>query len=175
MYQKAWCTCRAVVLIIKPVVFLKSSLWSSSWLLKLPISRRVRTHEKNSGDAVRRLGTIIQSIFCAQSEASIRLTVWKWSGESPARLTAPGSPRMRRALLENLTDRCGLLRQKNSKTQRSEDKMRIDWVSSGQTEKYFALGQDARTSRRPRAKYFPLRVSRSVQVDISLGSVLERF
>ena len=45
-------------------------------------SRRIRTHEKNSGDAVRRLGTIIQSIFCAQSGASIRLTVWKWSGES---------------------------------------------------------------------------------------------
>ena len=45
-------------------------------------SRRVRTHEKNSGDAVRQLGTIIQSIFCAQSGASIRLTVWKWSGES---------------------------------------------------------------------------------------------
>ena len=45
-------------------------------------SRRVRTHEKNSGDAVRRLGTIIQSIFCAQSVASIRLTVWEWSGET---------------------------------------------------------------------------------------------
>ena len=45
-------------------------------------SRRVRTHEKNSGETVRRLGTIIQSIFCAQSGASIRLTVWKWSGES---------------------------------------------------------------------------------------------
>ena len=68
-------------------------------------SRRVRTHEKNSGDAVRRLGTIIQSIFCAQSGTSIRLTVWKWSGDSrypgafvapflPARLTGPGSPRM---------------------------------------------------------------------------------
>ena len=73
-------------------------------------SRRVRTHEMNSGDAVRRLGTIIQIIFCAQSGASIRLTVWKWSGESrypgalppmlenfcraflPARLTAPRSP-----------------------------------------------------------------------------------
>ena len=46
-------------------------------------SRRVRTQEKNSGETVRRLGTIIiQSIFCAQSIASIRLTVWKWSGES---------------------------------------------------------------------------------------------
>ena len=45
-------------------------------------SRRVRTHEKNSGDAVRRLSTIIQSILCAQSGAGIRLTVWKWSGES---------------------------------------------------------------------------------------------
>ena len=75
-------------------------------------SRRVRTHEKNSGDAVRRLGTIIESIVCAQSGANIRLTVWKWTGESrypeafppvlenfrrafsPARLIAPGSPRM---------------------------------------------------------------------------------
>ena len=46
-------------------------------------SRRVRTHEKNAGDAVRRLGTIIQSIICAQSGASIRLTVWKWTSESP--------------------------------------------------------------------------------------------
>ena len=45
-------------------------------------SGHVRTQEKNSGDAVRRLGTIIQSIFCAQSGASICLTVWKWSGES---------------------------------------------------------------------------------------------
>ena len=48
-------------------------------------SRHVRTHEKNSGDAVRRLGTIMQSIFCAQSGASIRLTVWEWSGESVPR------------------------------------------------------------------------------------------
>ena len=48
-------------------------------------SRRVRAHEKNSGDAVRRLGTIIQRIFCAQSGTSILLTVWKWSGESPPR------------------------------------------------------------------------------------------
>ena len=45
-------------------------------------SRRVRNHEKKSGDAVRRLGTILQSIFCAQSRASIRLAAWKWSGES---------------------------------------------------------------------------------------------
>ena len=45
-------------------------------------SRRVRTHEKNSGETVRRLGTIIQSIFCTQSGAGIRLNFWKWSGES---------------------------------------------------------------------------------------------
>ena len=31
---------------------------------------------------VRRLGTIIQSIFCAQSGAGIPLNFWKWSGES---------------------------------------------------------------------------------------------
>ena len=45
-------------------------------------SCRVRTHEKNSGETVRRLGTIIQSIFCAQSGAGIRLNFWKWSVES---------------------------------------------------------------------------------------------
>ena len=44
-------------------------------------SRRVRTHEKNSGETVRRLGTIIQSIFCAQSGAGIRLNFWKQFGE----------------------------------------------------------------------------------------------
>ena len=42
-------------------------------------SRSVRTHEENSGETVRRLGTIIQNIFCAQSGASIRLTFWIWS------------------------------------------------------------------------------------------------
>ena len=63
-------------------------------------SSRVRTHEKNSRDAVRRLGTIIQSIFCAQSGASIRLTVWKWSGESrypgalPSALEIPNIPQL---------------------------------------------------------------------------------
>ena len=80
-------------------------------------SRRVRTHEENSGETVRRLGTIIQNIFCAQSGDSIRLT----SGNGPvrvgtkglfrlylkcfvapflpARLTAPGSPRMHSAMI----------------------------------------------------------------------------
>ena len=38
-------------------------------------SRRVQTHEKNSGETVRRLGTMIQSIFCAQSGAGVRLNV----------------------------------------------------------------------------------------------------
>ena len=52
------------------------------YIVRRDNSRRVRTHEKNSGDAVRRLGTIIQSIFCAQSGASICLTVWKWSGDN---------------------------------------------------------------------------------------------
>ena len=62
--------------------------------------RRVPTHEKNSRDAVHRLGTIIQSIFCAQSGASIRLTVWKWSGESrypgalPSVLEIPNIPQL---------------------------------------------------------------------------------
>ena len=45
-------------------------------------SRHVRTHKNNSEDSVRLLGTIIQSIFCVQSGASIRLTGLKLSGES---------------------------------------------------------------------------------------------
>ena len=45
-------------------------------------SRRVRTYEKNSGETVWRLGTIIQSIFCAQSGTSIRLNFWKQLSES---------------------------------------------------------------------------------------------
>ena len=40
-------------------------------------SLRARTHEKNLGETVCRLGTIIQSIFCAQSGAGIRLNFWK--------------------------------------------------------------------------------------------------
>ena len=40
-------------------------------------SRRVRTHEKNLGETVRRLGSKIQSIFCAQLGAGIRLNFWK--------------------------------------------------------------------------------------------------
>ena len=81
-------------------------------------SRHVRTHEKNSGDAVRQLGTIIQRIICAQSGASIRLTVWKWSGESryPGALPPelenfrrafsprPGSPRMTKWPLRDVSE-----------------------------------------------------------------------
>ena len=50
----------------------------------------------------------------------------------------------------------------------SYDKMLIDWVRSGRMGKYLALGQEVRTSLRlvrtpwPRAKYFPVRPSHSV-------------
>ena len=65
------------------VSWLRAFLWCMSQTSRDRVnSRHVRTHKKNSGDAVRRLGSIIQSIFCAQSGASIRLTVWKWSCES---------------------------------------------------------------------------------------------
>ena len=65
------------------VSWLRAFLWCMSQTSRdRDNSRRVRTHEKNSGQTVRRLGTIIQSIFCAQSGAGIRLNFWKWSGES---------------------------------------------------------------------------------------------
>ena len=65
------------------VSWLRAFLWCMSQKSRDRVnSRRVRTHEENSGETVRRLGTIIQNILCAQSGASIRLTFWKWSGES---------------------------------------------------------------------------------------------
>ena len=77
-------------------------------------SHRVRTHEKNSGDAVRRLGTIIQNIFVPNQEPAfawlfgnglvtvhtqglfrlgLRIFVAPFLS---TRLTAPGSPRISR-------------------------------------------------------------------------------
>ena len=38
MYKKAWCTCKVVVLLIKPMVFFRFSLPSASLDLKVPIS-----------------------------------------------------------------------------------------------------------------------------------------
>ena len=79
-------------------------------------SRRVRTHEKNSGETVRQLGTIIQAFFVPNQEAA---SAWIFGNSSvrvgaqglfcpyfqtfvspflPTRLTAPGSPRMLKAL-----------------------------------------------------------------------------
>ena len=68
-------------------------------------TRRARTHENNSRETGCRLGTIIQSIFCAQSGASIHLTVWKWSGESryPGALP-PVLENFRRAFSPGSTD-----------------------------------------------------------------------
>ena len=55
-------------------------------------SRRVWTHKKNSGETVRRLGTIIQSIFCAQSGAGMSKAVHdKLSKSSPKHTFLPGT------------------------------------------------------------------------------------
>ena len=68
-------------------------------------SRRGRTQERNSEETVRRLGTIIQSIFCTQSGAGIRLNFWKYLGESryPGALS-PVLENFRRALSPDPTD-----------------------------------------------------------------------
>ena len=87
--------------------------------------------------------------------------------KSPARGPYASSDRgtkTRTALLEkgvrneaNAAMNAFSLRQKNSKTQRSYDKMLIDWVRSGRTWRYLVLSLDARTS---------LRYSRSVRPDL---------
>ena len=103
-----------LLLIASEMLFDSSVVPLIVWLAKLggrtgqlwrDNSRLVRTHENNSGETVRRLGTIIQSIFCAQSGASIRLTVWKWPCES----RYPGAPppvleNFRRAISPGPTD-----------------------------------------------------------------------
>ena len=87
--------------------------------------------------------------------------------KSPARGPYASSDRGRKtrtALLEkgvrneaNAAMNAFSLRQKNSKTQRSYDKMLIDWVRLGWTWRYLVLSLDARTS---------LRYSRSVRPDL---------
>ena len=42
MYKKAWCACKVVVLLIKPIDFLTFSLPSASLDLKVPNNRRAR-------------------------------------------------------------------------------------------------------------------------------------
>ena len=60
------------------VSWMRAFLWCMSQKNRDPDnSRPVRTHEKNSGENVCRLGTTIQSIFCAQSGADICLNFWK--------------------------------------------------------------------------------------------------
>ena len=66
---------------VVPSLLVRKAWWTNRATVAR-YSRRVRTHEKISGETVSRLGTIVQSIFCAQSGNSILLTVWKWSRES---------------------------------------------------------------------------------------------
>ena len=83
-------------------------------------SRRVWTHEKNSGDAVRRLGTIIQSIFVLNQEPAFswpfgngpvrvgtqglfRPCLKRFVAPFRAQLTVPGSPRMDSVVISSLS------------------------------------------------------------------------
>ena len=58
-------------------------------------SRRVRNHEKKTGDAVRRLGTILAFAW-PSGNGPVRVSCLKpfVAPFLPTRLTAPGSPRM---------------------------------------------------------------------------------
>ena len=88
------------------VSWLRAFLWCLSQTSRdRDNSRRVRTHEKISGGTVRWLGTIIQSIFCAQPGAGICLNFWKLPGESryPGALS-PVLENFRPAFSSNPTD-----------------------------------------------------------------------
>ena len=68
-------------------------------------------------------------------------------------------------------------KREKGKARRSYNKMLIDWVRSGRTGKYLARGHGARTSLRsvrtpwPRAKYFPVRPSHSLNKYIIFTSI----
>ena len=69
------------------VSWLRAFLWCMSQTSRDRVnSRRVRTHEKNSGDAVRRLGSIIQSIFVPNQEPAF---AWLF-GNGPVRVGTQG-------------------------------------------------------------------------------------
>ena len=53
MYKKAWCTCKVVVLLIKPTVFLTFSLSSASLDLKVPILAGKRGSRRRSTTSFR--------------------------------------------------------------------------------------------------------------------------
>ena len=67
-------------------------------------SGRVRTHEKNSGDSVRRFGIIIQKFFCAQSGASIDRLVGNGLVSRYPRALLPALENFVRALFPDPTD-----------------------------------------------------------------------
>ena len=88
--------------------------------MKVPLARKTLVNEpdkngettavvyeltKRTQEVLFQFGTIIQSIFSAQSEVNICLTVWKWSGESQyPGVLLPVLEFFRRAFSPHLTD-----------------------------------------------------------------------
>ena len=88
--------------------------------MKVPLARKTLVNEpdkngettavvyeltKRTQEVLFRFGTIIQSIFSAQSEVNMCLTVWKWSGESQyPGVLLPVLEFFRRAFSPHLTD-----------------------------------------------------------------------
>ena len=95
------------VYIKQKVSWLHAFLWCMSQTSRdRDNSRRVRTHEKNSGETVRRLGTMIQSIFLCpiRSQHSLdRLEMVRW--ESVPRGFSAVLENLRRAFPPGPTDR----------------------------------------------------------------------
>ena len=106
------------------VSWLRAFLWCMNQTSRDRVnSRHVRTHEKNSGDAVRRLGTIIQRIICAQSGAKYSL--------DPGALP-PMLENFRRAFSPRPTD-CPWVSE--------DDKMTTQGLSEGRIEYLQGLGR----------------------------------
>ena len=81
--EKAWCTCKVVVLLIKPIAFLPFSLPSPSSLLKLPIDGWER-HDDIELRAIPR--------WLFRCEGGIRLAADEMTSKLVARFRVTGKP-----------------------------------------------------------------------------------
>ena len=64
MYKKAWCTCKVVVLLMKPIVFLTISLPSASLDLEVPILTATQTLKSEPiGNGIHRAPVAMHSVL----------------------------------------------------------------------------------------------------------------
>ena len=86
--KKAWCTCKVVVLLIKPIAFLPFSLPSASSFLKLPIDSLVVSALQDAGGyVISRQSNLELNLGCYTCWLSYFKLVCLWCGRTVGRCT----------------------------------------------------------------------------------------